>query len=81
MKWLKENPPFYTDEQVASLAMPTLVVHGKEDRMVELGHAYRLLELIPNSWGSIFPRCGHWAMLEKPDEFLENTVAFLRRPI
>lgn len=77
MDWLRNNPFFYSDEEIRSITAPTLVVHGKDDQMVYVNFAYRFLELLPNSWGYILPRCGHWAMLEKPVEFTAATLNFL----
>lgn len=77
MQWLRENPFFYADEEIRSISAPTLIVHGKDDQMVDVSLAYRFLELMPNSWGYILPRCGHWAMLEKPREFATATLNFL----
>ena len=77
MQWLQQNPFFYTDEEIRSITAPTLIVHGKDDQMVDVALAYRFLELMPNSWGDILPRCGHWAMLERPREFTAATLNFL----
>jgi 2-hydroxy-6-oxo-6-(2'-aminophenyl)hexa-2,4-dienoate hydrolase len=33
--------------------------------------------LIAGSWGYIIPHCGHWAMLEYPDDFAGEVTRFL----
>ncbi len=43
-----------------------------------LASGYRLLELIENSWGYVVPHCGHWAMMEHPEDFTRATLNFLR---
>ncbi len=66
----------YEREQIAQVATPTLVVGGKEDKIAVLARTYGYLELLPNSWGFILPRCGHWVMLEAPREFVAITASF-----
>lgn len=73
---LKEDPMTYPPEKIASVACPTLVVGGKEDRVAVLERTYGFLELIPNSWGFIIPHVGHWVMLEATDVFVSMTSNF-----
>jgi pimeloyl-ACP methyl ester carboxylesterase len=37
------------------------------------------MRLIPNAELHIFPNCGHWAMIERKQEFESVTLAFLQR--
>jgi 2-hydroxy-6-oxonona-2,4-dienedioate hydrolase len=60
---------FTTDEELISLPMPVLLIHGRDDRVVGVEHSLKLLATIPNSRLVILNRCGHWAQLEHPDEF------------
>jgi 2-hydroxy-6-oxo-6-(2'-aminophenyl)hexa-2,4-dienoate hydrolase len=79
MKWIKEQGGlFYAPEFIARVACPTLVVNGKDDKVVPLANAYRFLELIPNSWGYVMPYCGHWAMIERPQDFAHACLGFLQ---
>jgi len=79
MKWIKQQGGlFYPPEFIARVACPTLVVNGKDDKVVPLANAYRFLELIPNSWGYIVPHCGHWAMMERPQDFARACLGFLQ---
>lgn len=79
MQWIREQGGlYYPPETIARVACPTLVVNGKEDKVVPLANAYRFLELIPDSWGWIVPHCGHWAMIEHPDAFARACLAFLQ---
>lgn len=78
MGWLAEQGGLYYDESfIAKVSHPTLVVHGKNDKVVPLSSAYRFLELIDRSWGYIVPDCGHWAMMEHPEDFARVTLNFL----
>jgi 2-hydroxy-6-oxo-6-(2'-aminophenyl)hexa-2,4-dienoate hydrolase len=79
MKWIKEQGGlFYAPEFIARVRCPTLVVNGKKDKVVPVANAYRFLELIPNSWGYILPHCGHWAMMERPEDFSRACLLFLQ---
>lgn len=63
-------------EEIASVEVETLVVGGKEDQIAVPARIYGYLELMPNSWGFVLPHCGHWVMLEAPEEFTQVTTAF-----
>ena len=78
MGWIREQGGLYYEEDyIARVTQETLVVNGKLDKVVPLSSAYKLLELINNSWGYIIPGCGHWAMIEKPAQFTTASLAFL----
>jgi pimeloyl-ACP methyl ester carboxylesterase len=66
----------YAEQDIARVKVPTLVVGGKLDRIAVLARAYRFLELLENSWGFIVPHCGHWVMLEAPEQFVLLTTDF-----
>jgi pimeloyl-ACP methyl ester carboxylesterase len=74
---MRADPMTYPREEIASVMTPTLVVGGKLDKIAVLARTYGYLELIPNSWGFIFPHVGHWVMMEAPREFVAVTTAFL----
>ena len=57
------------DDVIAALPHRTLVVHGRDDRVIPLTNAHRLLELIDDSQLHVFGRCGHWTQIEHAAEF------------
>ena len=78
MGWVKERHGlYYEDDEIRSVATPTLVIAGKDDPIVTLAQNFRFLELIESSRGYFIPRCGHWVMVEHPKEFAEVTTRFL----
>ncbi|MEM9287448.1 MAG: alpha/beta hydrolase [Pseudomonadota bacterium] len=78
MRWIGQEGGLHRpNDFIARLKHKTLVLHGKEDAVVPLASAYKLLELIENSWGYIMPHCGHWAMMEYPKEFTAQSLKFL----
>jgi pimeloyl-ACP methyl ester carboxylesterase len=56
---------------------PTLIVWGREDRVVplECGEQYR--RAMPNSTLTVLERCGHLAPIEQPDVFARLVLDFL----
>jgi pimeloyl-ACP methyl ester carboxylesterase len=66
----------YPESEVAKVKVPTLVVGGKLDRIAVPARIYRFLELLENSWGFVLPHCGHWVMMEAPEEFTAITTTF-----
>lgn len=75
--WIRERGGLYCEENLfREVTIPTLIVSGKNDKVVPVTSAYRMLELIPQSWGKIFPNCGHWAMIEHPQAFLRTVQQF-----
>jgi 4,5:9,10-diseco-3-hydroxy-5,9,17-trioxoandrosta-1(10),2-diene-4-oate hydrolase len=59
------------------LRQRVLLVWGREDRVNPIDGALVPLKLIPRAQLHVFGGCGHWAMLEKFDEFNNLTAAFL----
>jgi 2-hydroxy-6-oxo-6-(2'-aminophenyl)hexa-2,4-dienoate hydrolase len=71
----------YPENEVAKIKVPTLVVGGKLDRIAVPARIYRFLELLENSWGFMLPHCGHWVMMEAPEEFTAITTTFFRQDV
>jgi pimeloyl-ACP methyl ester carboxylesterase len=63
---------------VPNLTMPTLLIWGRQDRVVSAGVAPDLAESLPDCRGlHLLERCGHLVMWEKPDEVHRLTTEFL----
>jgi len=65
------------DEQIAAITSPTLLIHGREDKVVPLSASLRLFELLPNADLHVFGHCGHWTMIERRDDFNALVLRFL----
>jgi 4,5:9,10-diseco-3-hydroxy-5,9,17-trioxoandrosta-1(10),2-diene-4-oate hydrolase len=59
------------------LRNPVLLIWGREDRVNPLDGALVALKLIRRAQLHVFSRCGHWAQLEKFDEFNRLVISFL----
>ncbi|XSC47538.1 alpha/beta fold hydrolase [Bradyrhizobium sp. RDT10] len=83
---LKDNSVFHRTawgdiwrENLASPTHRTLIIWGREDRVVPLDSSFLLLKVITNAELHVFPKCGHWAQWEKADEFNALVASFLER--
>ena len=68
---------FTTDEELASIEIPLLLIHGRDDRVCGLEHSLKLLAATKNSRLVILNRCGHWAQLEHAEEFNRLVTDFV----
>ena len=65
------------DDLLRALPHRTLVVHGREDRVIPLSSSLRLHELVPASQLHVFGHCGHWVQIEHAEEFVRLVTDFL----
>jgi pimeloyl-ACP methyl ester carboxylesterase len=68
-----------TEEQVRAIATPTLLVHGREDKVVPPEVSWTMVNLLRDADLHVFARCGHWTQIERSAEFTELVAAFLGR--
>jgi 2-hydroxymuconate-semialdehyde hydrolase len=69
-----------TANEVRAIATPTLLVHGREDKVVPVQVSVTMLGLLPNADLHVFSRCGHWTQIERADEFSALVTDYLARP-
>ena len=65
------------DKRLASLATPTLVLWGTEDRVNRPQGGHYLQRHMPHCDLYLFSRTGHWIQWERADEFNAVTASFL----
>jgi pimeloyl-ACP methyl ester carboxylesterase len=58
-----------TAEQVAAITTRTLVLHGRQDKVVPVEVAWTMARLLPDADLAVFARCGHWTQIERADDF------------
>lgn len=63
--------------ELAGITAPTLIVHGREDRVLPPEIAFNAHRAIPNSDLIIYGRAGHWAQIERRASFNRDARAFL----
>jgi 2-hydroxymuconate-semialdehyde hydrolase len=59
----------HNESDIAKLQNKTLILHGREDKVIPASNAQKLFELIPNSELHMFGKSGHWTQIEHKDRF------------
>jgi pimeloyl-ACP methyl ester carboxylesterase len=65
------------EDRIATLPHRTLVVHGRDDRVIPVDNAFRLIELIDDAQLHVFGRCGYWTQIERSAELNRLVGDFL----
>lgn len=60
------------------IALPTLIVWGKNDSWIPVDRAYRLAELIPGAELRVLPEAGHLIQQDATDDLTDTLRTFLR---
>jgi pimeloyl-ACP methyl ester carboxylesterase len=68
------------EDRLSSIRPRTLLIHGREDRVVPLATSLRLLELIDGAQLHVFGHCGHWTQIEHTTAFNRLVRDFLTEP-
>lgn len=66
-----------SDEDIRALAHETLVIHGREDKVIPLANSLKLSQLIARSQLHVFGQCGHWTQIEHAGRFAKLVSNFL----
>jgi pimeloyl-ACP methyl ester carboxylesterase len=59
------------------IATPTLVVWGREDRIIPLDVCQRYARTIPGATARVLDGCGHLPEMEQPEAFVRVVLDFL----
>jgi 2-hydroxymuconate-semialdehyde hydrolase len=62
---------------IRALPHETLVIHGREDRVIPLQNSLTLADWIPRSQLHVFGHCGHWTQIEHAGRFARLVGDFL----
>lgn len=65
------------EQDIRALPNETLVIHGREDKVIPLGNALTLTEWIGRAQLHVFGRCGHWTQIEHAARFARLVGDFL----
>ncbi|MBP2329226.1 2-hydroxy-6-oxonona-2,4-dienedioate hydrolase [Kibdelosporangium banguiense] len=71
------RPYFSLGAQMGRIEVPTLAIHGRDDRVVSYEHSLRLVSTLPQSRLLLINRCGHWVQIEHAAEFNRVTAQFV----
>jgi 2-hydroxymuconate-semialdehyde hydrolase len=65
------------EEDIRALPHETLVIHGREDKVLPLSNSLTLSAWIARSQLHVFGRCGHWTQIEHAARFTQLVGNFL----
>ena len=66
-------------EYLKLIRVPSLIVWGRQDGIVPLNCGEVYHQALKGSTLHVIDQCGHSPQIEKPEEFLEVTIAFLSK--
>jgi 4,5:9,10-diseco-3-hydroxy-5,9,17-trioxoandrosta-1(10),2-diene-4-oate hydrolase len=69
--------PLWT--KAATITTPTLLLWGRDDRMLPYDQAHFANRWLPDVELHTFARCGHWVQVERKSEFERVVIEFLTR--
>lgn len=67
----------HPEESIRAIQHETLVVHGREDKVIPLSNSLTLHQWILNSQLHVFGKCGHWTQIEHEAAFSRLVADFL----
>lgn len=65
------------ESRLSEVKNPTLIIHGREDRVIPLATSLQLLQAIDDAQLHVFGHCGHWTQLEHAATFNRLVRDFL----
>jgi 2-hydroxymuconate-semialdehyde hydrolase len=65
------------EDDIRRLPHETLVIHGREDKVIPLQTSLTLASLIPRAQLHVFGQCGHWTQIEHAARFAQLVGNFL----
>jgi 4,5:9,10-diseco-3-hydroxy-5,9,17-trioxoandrosta-1(10),2-diene-4-oate hydrolase len=72
-----QHTPLWT--KAATITTPTLLLWGRDDRMLPYDQAHFANRSLPDVELHTFARCGHWVQVERKSEFERVVIEFLTR--
>ena len=66
------------EDDIRALPHETLIVHGRDDRVIPLLTSLTLAEWIDRSQLHVYGRCGHWTQIEHAARFAQLVANFLQ---
>ena len=72
-----DTPPYWS--MMHKVSCPTLLSWGRDDRVSPPDMAMVPMRLIPDAELHVFPKCGHWVMIEAKKAFEGAVLDFLSR--
>lgn len=68
-----------TVEALSTIKVPTLVLHGEKDHIIEPASGRKFAEAIPGAELILYPNVGHLPQVEIPEKSADDVAGFLQR--
>lgn len=68
----------HPEADIRSIRHPTLMVHGRDDKVIPLSTSFTMLNWIEDSQLHIYGQCGHWTQIEHAKSFTQLVSNFLK---
>ena len=68
----------HPEADIRSIRHPTLMVHGRDDKVIPLSTSFTMLNWIEDSQLHIYGQCGHWTQIEHAKSFTQLVANFLK---
>lgn len=65
------------EAELEAIETPTLILHGRDDKVLPVDLAIRVHRAIKPSQLHTFGNCGHWVQIERRNEFVEQVQGFV----
>jgi 2-hydroxymuconate-semialdehyde hydrolase len=65
------------EADIKAIKQPTLIIHGRDDKVIPLANSLTLNNWITDSQLHVFGRCGHWVQIEHNRDFNRLVSNFL----
>ena len=78
IQWSRAMRVFDERSRIGGLRVPTLIIQGMDDAVIDASHGRILRQSIPGAQIRILPETGHMIPLERPAETAEAIAAFVR---
>jgi pimeloyl-ACP methyl ester carboxylesterase len=77
MRAMWHSQPEYTPALLRSIHIPTLIIDGEYDELVQREHTEKLAHLIPGAKLVIIPESSHFVMFQRPEVLNQAILSFL----
>lgn len=64
------------ESKIKKITHETLIIHGREDKVIPSSASQHLFDLLPNSQLHLFGKCGHWTQIEHNRRFIDLILSF-----
>lgn len=71
------NEPNFTEDQLASITVPTMIAIGDHDEVISRDHTVFIANTIPGAKLTILPNVGHSAPVEDPTGYASAVLSFI----